>query len=446
MTERRFRLDRGAQRFPGVLIGGSPLRLFRLTDAGDRVLDRIASGAPVTTSHLTDALLDAGAIHPDPGSGQDRRFAPGDVTVVVPTLGPPELVPDGPGRVIVVDDGSDPPVEAATIRCDRTGGPAAARNAGLAAVRTPLVAFVDADVLVGPDWLDGLLGHFDDEQVGLVAPRIATAPAPGRLARHDAARGPLDLGAAPGRIRAASRIGYVPAAALVCRVDALRAIGGFDPTLRFGEDVDLVWRLDEAGWRCRYEPTVAVEHLPRPDMRSWLRQRAGYGSSAAPLAIRHPDALAPLRVNGWSLATWLLPLAGRPASGLVVGVGSAAALVPKLPGVPSATSISIGLRGNLLAGDHIARAIRRVYWPLLGVLALRSRLARRALFAAALAAGSPLRLADDTAYSIGVWRGMLAHRTATPLRPVITSWPSRTTARPDGRRSGSARTRYRPRA
>src|SRR5690606_2057202 len=163
-------------------------------------------------------------------------------------------------------------------------------NAGLEHVTTPLVAFVDADVDTGGDrrWMAPLLAHFADPRVALVAPRVVT-PGGGYEHRHS----PLDLGTAPARIRAGTRVSYVPAAALVCRTDALRAVGGFASDLRVGEDVDLVWRLDAAGWRCRYEPSVLVHHDPRPTWRAWWRQRVTYGRSAAPLAARHPGALTP---------------------------------------------------------------------------------------------------------------------------------------------------------
>jgi mycofactocin system glycosyltransferase len=434
---RRYRLDAGVQRFPGLLIGGSPLRLFRLTRAGDDVVDLITAGKEMEESSLVTALLDAGAVHPV--AGETGPFGPGDVTIVVPTLGSPAHLPsrhDGP--VVVVDDGSPDPVAAATIRLATNRGPAAARNAGVETATTPLVAFVDADVAVPSGWLDALLPHFADERVALVAPRVVgtDAPAdgtPARLARHDATDGPLDLGCEPARIRAGTRVSYVPAAALVCRTDAIRAAGGFDESLRFGEDVDLVWRLDEAGWRCRYEPAVEVTHRPRSDWRSWVRQRVDYGSSAAPLSQRHPGALAPLRMNGWSLGAWGAAAAGHVLAGLAVGVGSAAALVPRLQGVPAEASLRLGLLGNLHAGDQLARAVRRTYWPLLVAGAVVSPAARRVLIASAVAARSPVRLADDVAYSIGVWRGIARTRTAAPLVPDVTAWPPRPRRRASGR-------------
>ncbi|MGI9645739.1 MAG: glycosyltransferase, partial [Ilumatobacteraceae bacterium] len=311
-----FRIDASWQRFGRVVLAGSPLRLFRLTAGGEAVARRIEDGVEVEVSSLTDRLDDAGAIHPVPPA-QETPWTLDDVTVVTPQL-------DGTvtldGRV-TVDDGSTPPLPGATVRLPTNRGPAAARNAARPLVDTPLVAFVDADVsMPDPDWLSALLWHFTDPLVGLVAPRVGGESA-----------SPLDLGDEPARVRAGTRVSYVPGAAVVVRVAAFDEIGGFDERLRFGEDVDFVWRLDEAGWRCRYDPAVTVWHEPRASWRERCRQHAGYGTSAAPLVLRHPGALSPVHVNGWTAATWTLALFGQWVPAAALGVGSSAALVHKLP-------------------------------------------------------------------------------------------------------------------
>ena len=405
-----------------VVVGGSPLKLFRLTPAGARTFEAIRSGDPVATSPLVDRLLDAGVVHPV--ADDPAPFSVDDVTVVVPTLGPPAHVPDG---AVLVDDGSRPPVAVATIRLDRNRGPAAARNAGLAATTSPLVAFVDADVELPDGWLEPLLPHFTDPRVAVVAPRIVTATRPGAIAAYEHRHGPLDMGPEVARVRAGTRVSYLPAAVLVCRVDAIRALGGFDETMRYGEDVDLVWRLDDAGWRCRYDPRSVIEHEPRPDWRSWVRQRIGYGSSAGPLAVRHPGKLAPLRMSGWSVAAWFLTIAGRPMTGIGIGFGSAVALIPKLPDVPPRDAFRLAASGNARAGEAIAHAIRRTWLPIAVVLALRSTVARRALMASIVR--HPIAVADDVAYCVGVWKGMFAERTLDPIVPEITSWPGRSRVR-----------------
>jgi mycofactocin system glycosyltransferase len=428
---RRYRLDATVERHGSVIVGGSPLKLFRITAAGIDVVDRIASGDPVEGSALVTSLLQAGAIHPlvpvrdEPDSDRAGPTAD-DVTVVVPTLGAARHAPPG---AIIVDDGSQPPVPEATLRLERNQGPAGARNAGLALVTTDLVAFVDSDVELADGWLDALLPHFADERVALVAPRVASRAGGSSLARYERTNSPLDLGADPARVQPGSRVGYVPGAAIVCRADAVRGIGGFDTSLRFGEDVDLGWRLLEADWRCRYEPESTVHHAPRSTWREWARQRVGYGSSAAPLARRHPGALAPLRMSGWSLGAWLLAVAGHPIVGGLVGAGSAAALPRKLRDVPARNAFRLGALGNLRAGEQIASAIRRAWWPLIALAALRSRAARRALVGSLLAVRNPIQAADDVAYSVGVWRGMLSERTLDPIVPEISSWPPRSRVR-----------------
>lgn len=440
----RYALDASTRRPPGrdVVIGGSPLRVFRLTPAGIALYERIAAGHEIsgdesaTVAALLDRFVDAGAIHPLPVSSP---FTAADVTLVVPAFGvgagalaPILAASSDVGAVIVVDDGTTSPIAAVAgaqvLRLRTNAGPAVARNAGLGAVTTPLVAFVDTDVHLGAGWLQALLAHFGDERVGLVAPRVASSPAPGRLAGYEQRHSSLDLGPARGRISPGTRLGYAPAAAMVARTAAMREIDGFARELRVGEDVDAVWRLIEAGWRCRYEPASVVHHLPRPTWRRFADQRVAYGSSAAPLARRHPGALTPLRVSGWSAGAWGLLVTGHPIGALGVVGATAAALTRKLPGVPAAESLRLAGLGHLHAGRQIADAARRAWWPALVVGSLVSRRVRRLTALAAvggLADGGPIRLVDDLAYGVGVWKGALATREYGPLRPDLSSWPGR---------------------
>ena len=185
----------------------------------------------------------------------------------------------------------------AAVRAARTDGLALARAEG-----AEFVAFVDADVTVDPeadpsgsDWIDRLLGHFDDPAVAAVAPRVVSVPGDTTLAAYEETFSPLDLGNAPSLVAPGRRVSYVPTAALIVRVAAIDAVGGFDEALRYGEDVDLVWRLAAAGHTVRYDPSVEVQHRPRSSWGAWFRQRMSYGSAAAPLASRHGDAIAPSR-------------------------------------------------------------------------------------------------------------------------------------------------------
>ncbi|MFN3255858.1 MAG: glycosyltransferase family 2 protein [Ilumatobacter sp.] len=423
----RFRIDLTWNRLGDdrrLLLAGSPFRAFRLTDAGARIVDAIERGDDVADSALIDRLLDGGAIHPQPSSDGTHTFDVDDVTVITPQLGGEAH----PGR-LTIDDGSTPPIVGATHRLDRNLGPAGARNAGRSLATTPVLAFVDADVFVGADvdphrtasakhtspsfatrsetaWLEPLLAHFDDPRVGLVAPRVIGDDGTS-----------LDLGAHPGRIRAGSRVSYVPAAAIVVRAEAFDDIGGFDERLRFGEDVDLVWRLDDAGWRCRYEPQSAVWHRPRPTLVERLRQQVGYGSSSAPLALRHPRALAPFRSTPRTAAAIVAALAGSPSVAMLLLSSTVLQVRRRLTDITLLDAARIAMTGNRMVLEQFISALRRTWWPVVAVGAVASRRLRW-LAVIALAIRSR-RAPTDIAFGWGLWSGMLRHRTLRPIIPDI---------------------------
>lgn len=460
-----LRLDDGTRRSDGgrTVIGGSPLRVLRLTEAGARIADDLATGAPVgpTPARQTVArrLLDGGLAHPVP-----HGVPPLTLTVVVPVKDDPAglralLASVGETPVVVVDDGSTDPdavrtvAEAAdgpvtVLRHDRPRGPAAARNTGWQAATTDLVAFVDADVVLPPGALPPLVAHFADERVAAVAPRIrGRANGHDLIDRYERHRSPLDLGPSPARVVPRGKVSYVPTATLLFRRAVLDDVGGFDESLRFGEDVDLVWRV-ATEHVVRYEPAVEVEHDNRPDWRALLKQRFEYGSSAAHLDQRHPGQVAPIDVNAWSAAAWaLVALGGRRGAiaGLATASASAALLVPKLRDHvddPLAETARLAGAGNVWAGRWLASATIRAWFPIAAAASLPSRRARRALAAAAAvpallewrerrpevspAVWTAARLADDLAYCAGVWRGCADVGSWRAIRPNLTGIPGLT--------------------
>jgi len=381
----RLRPDPGARLVAGgsVLVGGSPVRVLRLTRAGARQVTSWFAGAPVPAATaartLARRLLDAGIADPDfgdPGLARqddadpDRVPAdrtarpprdaavpqgpgPADVTVVIPVrdrhaeldrclsgLRAPASSSDESRapQIIVVDDASADPAAIAAIAARHgasvihrpvNGGPGAARNTGLAAAETGFVAFLDSDCVPKPGWLGRLLPHFADPAVGAVAPRIVPHQAgAGWLARYEGASSTLDMGARPSIVRPGACVSYVPGAALVVRRSA--AGDGFRDGMYVGEDVDFVWRLAATGWRVRYEPGATMGHDHRVTFRAWFARRADYGTSAAALEDLHPGAVRPLYASWWTVGAWTAALAGRPVTAAALTATATALLARRL--------------------------------------------------------------------------------------------------------------------
>jgi mycofactocin glycosyltransferase len=453
-------LDAGTRTLDGgrTLLGGDPPRALVLTEAGARVVRELAAGAPPSTPGaraLARRLLDAGLAHP-----VALATAPvAQVTVVVPVRDRPGALARclsglGDARALVVDDGSRDPAAVADVcarhgarlvRRPSPGGPAAARNCALPEVTTPLVAFLDSDCVPEPGWLERLCGVLAaDPELAGVGPRVrpvAAGHAAGPVARFAAARSPLDLGARPAPVRPGGRVAYLPTAALLVRREALAE--GFDSALRYGEDVDLVWRLTDAGARLRYEPAAVVRHAEPDRLRALLARRYRYGTSGGPLARRHPGRLAPLVVHPRPAAAIALAVAGRPrAAALAVAVHVMVTARPlREIGVPGGVGARLALRGIADSAVAIGRAA-----SMLAPVALAAGLAHRRTRPGTLCLllAEPLRswrrtrpaldpvrwsalcLADDLAYGAGVWAGAGRARTARPLIPAL----SRATARP----------------
>lgn len=150
-------------------------------------------------------------------------------------------------EVVAVDDGSsdESPRRLAEwqradprIRVLRTenGGPAAARNAGLAQARGRLLAFIDADDL----WPAGKLA--------LQCARLAAEPRLQAVSGFTAWFDRADAsGLRPADDARVVTLFHVHLGALVLRRATLERLGGFDAALRFSEDQDLYMRLRESG-------------------------------------------------------------------------------------------------------------------------------------------------------------------------------------------------------
>ncbi len=454
----RIDLDPTTQRLaPDALFGGAPGRVLRLSATGMRALRELCDG-PVTTpagGTLGRRLIDAGLAHPR----HTPLPAPPSVTVVVPVRDRAlelERCLRSVGRdhpVLVVDDGSVDPAAVSAVcrrhgaRCLRrplAGGPAAARNTALARVDTELIAFVDSDCEPGPSWIDRLVGYLGDPLTVGVAPRIVAL---GQEA-SSLPGSPLDLGPRPAPVAPRGRVSYVPTAALLVRRAAFG--DGFDESLRYGEDVDLVWRLLESGWRLRYEPSVEVTHREPRTVGGLLARRFRYGSSAGPLARRHPGNLAHVVLYPGPTGTVGALLARRPLVALACFAGTTAMLARRLEraGLPGTAVLGPSAAGVVQTWLGIGRWCGQFAAPVLvafvafpGGRSARRRWGRRAaalslLLGPSLVEGPKRRseapfplgalarycaadLLYQAAYGAGVYAGCLRERVASPIVPSL---------------------------
>ena len=189
-------------------------------------------------------------------------------------------------EVVVSDngsaDGTRQLVEEWSLRDDRIRlvdasarrGPAAARNAGVRSARAGLLAFCDADDEVQPGWL---------------------AAAAEALSAADLVAGTFDFGVlqgappSPPAPAATRQLGFLPfalGANLAVRREAFEAVRGFREDLLIGEDIDLSWRLQLAGYRLAVADAVVVAKREQLGGRAALRSAWAYGQSGPVLFRR----------------------------------------------------------------------------------------------------------------------------------------------------------------
>jgi GT2 family glycosyltransferase len=259
-----------------------------------------------------------------------------DCLTTVAALDPP------PGRVLLVDNGSDPPLAAAAggrfptvtvLRLPDNRGFAGGYNAGIRAALddgAAAVLLLNNDTLVAPDALDRLADEMATaDDVGLVTAKITYAADPQRiwtvganlnvfLDLKDGGQGQLDSGqwAAP------RDVDFAPFCAILVRRAVFASVGLLDEAFfLYYEDMDYCRRARRAGWRVRLCPAAGVRHdvsassggRDSPLERYWMAQSSGryfrkHGRGPRLLLI------VPFRLASALKTSLRLLLAGKPAA------------------------------------------------------------------------------------------------------------------------------------
>jgi len=197
-------------------------------------------------------------------------------------------------EIILVDDGSNdttPKIAALHpkvryFRHEKNLGLSVARNTGIAASTGKIVAFTDADCRADEDWLYYLTAD-------LLEGRFAGIGGPNLLPPEDSAVASAVM-VSPGGPAAVMltdrQAEHIPGCNMAFYKSALEDLGGFDPIFwKAGDDVDLCWRLQQAGHKIGFSPAGFVWHFRRSRLKDYLKQQYGYGEAEALLVRKHPE-------------------------------------------------------------------------------------------------------------------------------------------------------------
>jgi hypothetical protein len=205
-------------------------------------------------------------------------------------------------EVIVVDDGSTDDSAVIARQFDvrlirtRNRGLSAARNSGMENARGEIVAYIDDDAWPDQHWLDYLVQSFAiSKHVGVGGPNIPPGD-DGRIAAC-VARAP----GGPTHVLIDDQTAeHIPGCNMAFRIEALRAVGGFDERFRVaGDDVDVCWKLQQQGWTLGFSPSAVVWHRRRGSVAAYLRQQVNYGKAEADLEEKWP-----LKYNAVGHLSW----------------------------------------------------------------------------------------------------------------------------------------------
>jgi len=200
-------------------------------------------------------------------------------------------------EIIVVDDGSTPPVvldqggPGPRIRLERTEGleRSAARNRGAAIATGELLIFVDDDMSVDSDFIGAHLSAHSDWPNALVVGAICL-PVDAMAKPFARFRQKLEQQDIPCSRGVTTALNFCTAANMSIAKHEFRQFGGFDPSILSSEDQDLALRHTAQDGRIVFIPEASAVHRDDAlDIRSYCR-RAEWGmENMIPFCHRYPD-------------------------------------------------------------------------------------------------------------------------------------------------------------
>ena len=206
-------------------------------------------------------------------------------------------------EVIFVDDGSTDSTQeilkkfpwVRNIR-QKNMGLSYARNVGMNAAMGEVVVYTDSDCEADEDWLYFLaLALVRSGHTGMGGPNLI--PDEGSWVADCVGLSP----GGPTHVMVDDRTAeHVPGCNMAFYTWALKQINGFDPQYRkAGDDVDVIWRLQDLGYSIGFAPAAQVWHYRRNTVKAYLKQQRGYGEAEALLKYKHPEHFNTLGASHW---------------------------------------------------------------------------------------------------------------------------------------------------
>jgi glycosyltransferase involved in cell wall biosynthesis len=222
------------------------------------------------------------------------------------------------------------------------------RNAGVAAVATEYVAFIDSDAYPAPGWLENGVAFLEmHEAYAMATGRQYSPPADGffqrciRKMRKSRLFSSGELRRIHGDAPAESDCGFAQTANMIVRRRDYLRVGGMREDIYIFEDKEFCDRYRAAGGIIRFIPDCAVFHRERP-LSAFLRQRYSYAYSV-PIYYRAVGGAGFLLVHALPLLGVLVFIALLLVFGLLgYGIGS-------LFAIPGAVFLAFAVESARLA-------------------------------------------------------------------------------------------------
>ncbi len=163
------------------------------------------------------------------------------------------------------------------------------RNLAAQKAKGDILAFIDSDCISDPLWLSELIPAFKDPAIGAVGGQVDSFFHTSDLDKYEQVMSSLIMGTHAKRSKKDDNFFYVPSCNLLVKQDLFLEINGFKEELVVGEDVDLCWRLQDAGHHVEFRPNGRIFHKHRNKIAPFCRRRFDYGTSEPLLQSLHKN-------------------------------------------------------------------------------------------------------------------------------------------------------------